>query len=333
MLTPPTAQASWTPKASSPKPKELPGTKQREDGSWQKSMGSPWIRKWTLKLHFDTAGPERTPRLWRKGGEEVSDRPSPAETPARPTPGLSSRGSGPAWLSLRTMACTGATVFLTQRCCSTQKTKDGVKSPVPPGWPETCPLQGRSLPPSHSPGETLPSVKCQGPQSQCTACPVHRLGSQPPQATPPVTYHSLRRLEPGKCWPTVTYIPSAASVSEIWGPQSSAKFWANYRNNDIDDFFSFSQCQHRFYQSRKLPSLKFINLVLGMFFFKRINWTGVMATHFQDLSSISHLPLTSVFSFVFLWSYPRLWSHCFCCCHLKSPSGRAPLTSFHWVSV
>lgn len=231
------------------------------------------------------------------------------------------------------MACTGATVFPTQRCCSTQKTKDGVKSPAPPGWPETCPLQGRSLPPSHSPGETLPSMKCQGPQSQCTACPVHRLGSQPPQATPPVTCHSLRRLEPGKCWPTVTYIPSAASVSEIWGPQSSAKFWANYRNNDIDDFFSFSQCQHRFYQSRKLPSLKFINLVLGMFFFKRINWTGVMATHFQDLSSVSHLPLTSVFSFVFLWSYPRLWSHCFCCCHLKSPSGRAPLTSFHWVSV
>lgn len=98
-------------------------------------------------------------------------------------------------------------------------------------------------------------------------------------------------------------------------------------------FFSLSQCHRRFYQSRMLPSLKVISLVLGMFFFKRRNWAGVMATHFQDLSSVSHLPLTSVFSFVFLWSDLRLWSHCFCCCHLKSQSGRAPLTNFHWVSV
>lgn len=136
--------------------------------------------------------------LLRKGEEKVTGRLSQAKISVLCTPELRCQGSGPAWLNPRTMPSTPGMVFPTRRCCSTWKTKDEVKSQVPLGSrSETCPPQLRVPHPSHFPGKTAPSVKCQGPQSKCTACPSPQLGSQLPQATL-VTHHFLLRLDPGK---------------------------------------------------------------------------------------------------------------------------------------
>ena len=129
--------------------------------------------------------------LLTRGEGKVTDRPSQAKSRALCTP-------GPAWSNPRAMPSPGAMAFLTPRCCSTWKTKDGVRSPAPAGRPVTWPPRLRAPHPSRSPGETVPSAKCQGPRSKCTPCPSPRLGHPPPRATQLVTRHSLLRPEPGK---------------------------------------------------------------------------------------------------------------------------------------
>lgn len=224
-------QVSWIPRVLSPKLKESQGTKQKGDGNWQKNMGYLWILKQTLNLCLDIPSPGGSLILLRKGEEKVTGRLSQAKIWVLHTPGLRSQGSGPVWLNPRNM------VFLTQRCCSTWKTKDEVNSWVPWGSrPVTCPPRLRVPHPSHSPGETAPSVKCQGPQSKCPACPSPHLGSQPPRATL-LTPHSQGRRDPGK--------PSARADHHWHGKGLCLLFaWsvlesAHGRNDKIHDFFNF----------------------------------------------------------------------------------------------
>lgn len=121
-----------------------------------------------------------------EGEGKATGRPSRAEMRARCTP-------GPAWPSPRTTPSTGVMVFLTPRCCSTWKTKDGGRSPVPPCRLATCLPRLTGPHRSHCLGETAPpSVKCQGPQSKYTAC------HTPPRATLLVTLRSPLKGEPGK---------------------------------------------------------------------------------------------------------------------------------------
>lgn len=105
---------------------------------------------------------------------------------------LRSWGSGPVWLNPRIMPSMEVTVFLKQRCWSMWKTKDEVKSWVPPRRSATWTPWLGAPHPSCS-GETAPSVKRQD-----------HLGSQLPWATLLVTRHSPwgRSRQAFKlCWP------------------------------------------------------------------------------------------------------------------------------------